>query len=477
VPTVSISNLPLNVSDLLDQYANRYGVNPNIVKAIAAVESGGNQSAISPKGAIGVMQLMPRTAAGLNVDPHDLEGNINGGVLYYSQLLHDFKGDNVLAIAAYQTNEAAVKKAGGIVPVSDGINTNGEYVSKVLSAANLNNAEMTEQFQLDIIGVDAAEPSNIVPISGIDISDSDFEELSPVIQVDTGTDPAWYDTPDLIKASTRKLNTPVTFQIFLGDKKRTALQDSTGKPVTLQLYASLIQYSKQSSHIFNLTPTRTGRLLTLWGMRPDLISGTGSTGLFMNQFGLTDFLSIGDFTELRDQVLTLFQGTQKDTKSTQPNGIANLFTSLTNEVNQIPVPGQNTTVSALDNLQQQVGLSDNALRVAAKDAFVEFLNLFTNNGVTYFQSSNFNGSFNNREQNAPTAFSPEYGNSVLQKNARNNDVLTKGYVVFNLRDSSYMGYFKSLNWTMDASKPFSWTFSFVFQVEREVSIVPVPGLY
>lgn len=80
--------------------ADRYGVPRDIALAVARAESGYNQAAVSPKGAIGVMQLMPTTAAGLGVDPRDESQNIDGGVLLLSQLYTRY-GDWNYALAAY----------------------------------------------------------------------------------------------------------------------------------------------------------------------------------------------------------------------------------------------------------------------------------------------------------------------------------------------------------------------------------------
>ena len=80
--------------------AQQYDIPPSIALAVAQIESGFNQSAISPKGAIGVMQLMPGTAGDLGVDPTDLNQNIQGGIAYLQQLYAKF-GDWNTALAAY----------------------------------------------------------------------------------------------------------------------------------------------------------------------------------------------------------------------------------------------------------------------------------------------------------------------------------------------------------------------------------------
>lgn len=95
------------VQDKLAAAAARYGVPVDLVFALAKQESGYSQSARSSEGAIGVMQLMPRTAQGLGVDPYDLDQNIDGGVRYLSQL-HSRFGDWVTAAAAYNAGPGRV---------------------------------------------------------------------------------------------------------------------------------------------------------------------------------------------------------------------------------------------------------------------------------------------------------------------------------------------------------------------------------
>ena len=117
-----------NVEDLIMQTAYEYGVDPQLVKAIAIAESDMNQDEISPVGAIGVMQLMPETAAGLGVDPYDTNENIVGGTRYIRQMLDTFDGNVPLAVAAYNAGPAAVQRYGGIPPYSETQN----YVGRVM---------------------------------------------------------------------------------------------------------------------------------------------------------------------------------------------------------------------------------------------------------------------------------------------------------------------------------------------------------
>jgi soluble lytic murein transglycosylase-like protein len=110
------------------QTAQQYGVDPNLALAVAQQESSLNPDAISSEGAIGLFQLMPATAAGLGVDPHDPLQNITGGVKYLSQLLTQFGGNVSLALAAYNAGPGNVQKYNGIPPFPETQN----YVSSIL---------------------------------------------------------------------------------------------------------------------------------------------------------------------------------------------------------------------------------------------------------------------------------------------------------------------------------------------------------
>ena len=105
-----------------------YNVDPDLVKAIATAESDWDQSVVSPVGAIGVMQLMPETAATLGVNPYDENENIEGGAMYLRQMLDTFDGNVKKAVAAYNAGPNAVKRYGGVPPYSETQN----YVGRVL---------------------------------------------------------------------------------------------------------------------------------------------------------------------------------------------------------------------------------------------------------------------------------------------------------------------------------------------------------
>lgn len=96
--------------------AQRFGLSPALIIAVITEESGGNQSAVSSTGAIGLMQLEPGTAASLGIDPYNTEQNVLGGSLYLSQMLQMFGGNLSLALAAYNAGPGAVEQNGNQVP-------------------------------------------------------------------------------------------------------------------------------------------------------------------------------------------------------------------------------------------------------------------------------------------------------------------------------------------------------------------------
>lgn len=102
--------------EAIESASATHGVRPELVRAVIQVESGFNPRARSNKGAMGLMQLMPATAAGLGVDnPWDPVQNIHGGVAYLGSLIREF-GDEVLALAAYNAGPGAVNRYGQRVP-------------------------------------------------------------------------------------------------------------------------------------------------------------------------------------------------------------------------------------------------------------------------------------------------------------------------------------------------------------------------
>ena len=117
--------------DLIRQYAGQHGVSADLVRAVIQAESGFNPRALSPKGAMGLMQLMPATARDLGVsDPFHPGENIRGGVRYLARLLERFKQDVELALAAYNAGPARVDQYDGVPPFRE----TRDYVRKITGA-------------------------------------------------------------------------------------------------------------------------------------------------------------------------------------------------------------------------------------------------------------------------------------------------------------------------------------------------------
>ena len=127
--TFSSSNIPSAYVDIINTACNRHGIDPSLVHAIVKVESDFNPYALSRKGAMGLMQLMPQTAVEMKVgnsfNPHD---NIDGGVRYLRYLMDRYEGNLPLALAAYNSGETAVKKWGTIPPYQETQN----YVQRIM---------------------------------------------------------------------------------------------------------------------------------------------------------------------------------------------------------------------------------------------------------------------------------------------------------------------------------------------------------
>lgn len=113
----SPANGPICLSDALFRISREYGISPKLVQAIIQVESQGNPKAVSPRGALGLMQLMPEVIKACQVaDPFDPLANIRAGVRHLHYLLLEFSGNLSLALAAYNAGAGAVRQYGGIPP-------------------------------------------------------------------------------------------------------------------------------------------------------------------------------------------------------------------------------------------------------------------------------------------------------------------------------------------------------------------------
>ena len=142
-----------DLQPLIDRHSGNQNLDPKLVQALIQAESGYNVRAVSNKGAIGLMQLMPSTASLLNVqNPYDPDDNIRGGTRYLRQMLDRFAGRLELAVAAYNAGPGAVERHGGIPPFAE----TRAYVRRVLSL-----------YQGADLGLPASSSSLVTAASGI----------------------------------------------------------------------------------------------------------------------------------------------------------------------------------------------------------------------------------------------------------------------------------------------------------------------
>lgn len=120
---------PETLEPLISSAADKYGLDPAVLKAVICAESGFRPNAVSRAGARGLMQLMPRTARAFGVNPDDPAQNIDGGARYLKQQLDRF-GSLDLALAAYNAGPGNVTKYGGIPPFAE----TRSYIDRVLSS-------------------------------------------------------------------------------------------------------------------------------------------------------------------------------------------------------------------------------------------------------------------------------------------------------------------------------------------------------
>jgi soluble lytic murein transglycosylase-like protein len=117
----------LSIHEMADAAADKYGLPRKLVRSVIGAESGFQPKALSPKGAIGPMQLMPGTAKDLGVNPHDPAQNVDGGTRYLRDLLEKYDYGLWHALAAYNAGPGAVDKYRGLPPYRETLN----YVNRV----------------------------------------------------------------------------------------------------------------------------------------------------------------------------------------------------------------------------------------------------------------------------------------------------------------------------------------------------------
>jgi Transglycosylase SLT domain len=146
----------------VEQLARRHGLSPNLVSALMAVESDFDPTAVSSKGAQGLMQLMPLIAQHYRVyNPFNPQQNIEGGIRYLSDLLQLFDNQLPLAIAAYNGGEGLVRKHGGVPPILE------SYVNKVLTLYEQTRGTQIHRYIM---------PSGVVLFSNVPLSQDQLSQ-------------------------------------------------------------------------------------------------------------------------------------------------------------------------------------------------------------------------------------------------------------------------------------------------------------
>ncbi len=119
---------PKSLDQVVNELAAAMSLHPALVHSVIAAESNYDPKAISPKGAVGLMQLMPETAAELQVDPYEPQENIEGGVRYLREMLERYDGSLLKALAAYNAGPGAVDRYGDLPPYEE----TRAYVTRVI---------------------------------------------------------------------------------------------------------------------------------------------------------------------------------------------------------------------------------------------------------------------------------------------------------------------------------------------------------
>jgi soluble lytic murein transglycosylase-like protein len=138
IPVGFASTSPVNLDDVVNSASGRYRLDPDLVNSVIKAESGFNARAVSPKGAQGLMQLMPGTASQLGVpNAFDPQANVEGGAKYLRELLERYDFDLVKALAAYNAGPQRVEQFGGVPPYYE----TRVYVARIVRDFNKKKAQ------------------------------------------------------------------------------------------------------------------------------------------------------------------------------------------------------------------------------------------------------------------------------------------------------------------------------------------------
>lgn len=180
-----------SIADQIQTTASAMGVPPQLALSVAQTESSLNPNAVSPKGAIGLFQLMPATAAQLGVDPTNPTQNIKGGIAYLASLFQQF-GDWATALAAYNWGPGNVAKYGAAAAPA----STQQYVSSILSSSGPAASASTAVAPLPVASSPAGD---VIDVPFTVVSDTATPAASPNLLLLAGLALATYLAADVLR--------------------------------------------------------------------------------------------------------------------------------------------------------------------------------------------------------------------------------------------------------------------------------------
>ena len=152
---VTVSPRSQNVNDFVNSASDRQRLDPDLVNSVIRAESGFNPHAVSPKGALGLMQLMPQTASGLGVpNAFDPQANVEGGTRYLRELLERYNFDLIKALAAYNAGSRRVEQYRGVPPYFE----TRAYVARIIRDFNRKKLSQQANTQANIQKANIQKP-------------------------------------------------------------------------------------------------------------------------------------------------------------------------------------------------------------------------------------------------------------------------------------------------------------------------------
>lgn len=474
-PKSSSANLPQESVNSINAAAAKYGLNPTIMLGTILTESNGQNvdpktygtnADGTPRQISGVAQFDNATwKAVTGLEPpasnYTFDQQVDASAKYMAQCMGSFPSNPQLGITAYNSGVGSARQIQAIMQTNGGdfnaavaqwgqdnnkppakVQEVQQYSTKVVTKGNVpvnvvaSNAP-GEAVQQEGTAVGARD------LSGNPASDSALQaanRTSRVVYTDLSNTP-WYKDQDLVVGNKNIKNMrSVWFQVLVSETEPLSATPG-GPPLELRLNCSLASLDLTMKHKMSKTNTRTGMHVCLWGMEPDIVQASGSTGAWMNQYGLTTFMS-----------------TRKAGVSAQMEAFVAQSTGG---------PSDGTSPDFRFKSKQPY-------RVAAQDAFAELLALFKYNSIYRYKTDHYDGYFQGRTGLGDNLWSEKFGSSLSAAAARNGDVMYRGSVLMGTKDDVYSGYFKSLNFVEDAERPNRWNFTMSFQVQSKLTVTGSP---